>query len=203
MPEDPLAGLPAERRVREESEYAEPVLDGHHHGPHGRQFRTPVVGFEGPAVDVGATVDPHHHRKSRPGVRRPHVQEQAVLVRLRSGRCDVGRLVEGGGNALVPLDVALVLDARRWPVGCVDRLAFRRGRHGPRCAPAPVADRRLRIADAAEHLHLGTVLGEHRRARVAGVFSPGADRRGPGSRCQQDRTGVHVPLQLAGSTMAS
>ena len=76
-----VAGRP-ERRMGQEPQRAEPIVDGDDDDVAPRDQPPAVVGLAA-AAHERAAVDPHHHRPRRSRRRRrPHVEGQAVLVAL-------------------------------------------------------------------------------------------------------------------------
>jgi len=126
-----------QRGVREEAEFAEPVVQRNDHNAALGKIGTVIELDSGAAGHERAAIDPHHHRQLRGwhGVGRPHVQRKAVFALLqilgvlrqvlRTDRTEFGRI------------------ARTGPV----RPRLRR-------APAQVANRRRGKGDVLEDLHI-------------------------------------------------
>ena len=85
---------------------------------------------------------------------------------------------EGGGDALVPLDVAIVLHARGRPFRRIDWNVRNGLGHRPRRSPAPLANRRFGESNAAEAEDLSTVPRGYGSTRVLrGFGGPGGENR--------------------------
>jgi hypothetical protein len=71
-----------ERRVGDEAERADPILDHHEHDTLARETFSVACALSSPTAVVAAAVDPHHHRLPRVAaeVRRPDVEIEAVLA---------------------------------------------------------------------------------------------------------------------------
>ena len=128
-------GPGAQRGMREEAEQAEPVVDRHDHNTLLDEVDRVVVAAL--AADQRAAVDPHHHRQLRRRPRRTRrvdVQEEAVLIRALLAEEPGGlRARRAEGRRVQHLPPARV---RLWRL------------------PAELADRRGRVRDAQELLHV-------------------------------------------------
>jgi hypothetical protein len=81
--------LRGERRVREEAQMAQPVVEADEHDAPARECAAVVHRGRRAAVDEAAAVDPHHHGQARIGARggrTPHVQIEAVFRGLLAER---------------------------------------------------------------------------------------------------------------------
>ena len=161
-----VGGFRAERRVGEEAEQTQAVVDGHQHHAVPRQLLTIVEGCARRAHDEAAAVDPHHHWAPFVGLARasPHVEIEAVFVLWH--RLAAVEALDGGR-----------MRARRRLLRGVP-LAFPSGRRHRRL-PAQVAHWRRSVGDALEGKH-GAVLGAA-AAQHAGGRGDGFAERGGGS----------------------
>ncbi len=123
-----------ERRVVEEAEPAEPVIEADDDDAMLRQARPVVEGKSRAAAAKPAAIDPHHDRPPGAGLQAggPHIEGQAVFALPQKCGDAVGVLRADGP------------EPRR-------RARARPGRCGLRRAPAQIADRRGGKRDAAEH----------------------------------------------------
>ena len=135
----------SQRRVREETEPAEPIVQRHQHDAALREARTVVDRHRTGTQTERTAMYPHHHRTLSVERLSPDVQEQTTLV--------------GGA------DVARAIAARRLRTrGAVMRrvVRFRPRLHRLRRTPSQRADRRCRIGNALEREH-AVLAGAHDR----------------------------------------
>ena len=155
-----------DRRVGEEAEHAEPVVDGDDDGAVRRELGAVVVAAG--VLREAAAMDPHEHRAAAVVAaaqrRRGDVQVQAVLVE-RPGRHERARRLRAARRELGGVADAVPGDRRlRWP-------------------PAPVAGRSRRVGHPAERVAPGrcltahhTALDLHDRGLVRSLGGPCAER---------------------------
>ena len=140
----------AERGQVEESERSEPVGDGDDDDVAAAgQHPAVVERLARRAQDVGAAVNPHHHRLSVTGSgvrRRPDIQAQAVFA-LRCAEVDRDSRLDR-------------LRADRHELMCVGDLGPRLRGFG--CAPPPLTGRRGGVSHALPHLDPAVVATAHR-----------------------------------------
>ena len=132
------AALGLQRRMREEAEAAEAIVQADHHHAVAREGRAGIDRRRTAAVDEAAAMEPDHHRPLllRLG-RPPDVEIEAVLRGLGAQR----RGVSGKGQLrAIRREVTRVAPA--FPA-----------RHGLRIAPAVGADRGRGIGNAQECIH--------------------------------------------------
>lgn len=151
---DRAAGVLAlERRVREEAEVAEAIVDRDHHEALARERRAVVHRRRAVADAEAAAVDPHQDRRVRPGTGRgPDVEVEAVLA----GVADRLRAVERREHRLRARRPGAVGGAHAGP----RRRRLRR-------PPAQGIDRRRRIGHALERRD--AVAGDAFQAALVGL----------------------------------
>ncbi len=173
-----------ERRVREESEDAQPVVHGDDYYALVREMLPILPCFRGAASGKAAAVDPHHHRQLGVLVLRggPHIQREAIFADARIAkdhiRIELGLYAvcakAGGLARAVPLRRRL----RRFP-------AQRANRWSGEGDPEEGAHLSIRALLA---LHLAAV-GLHAQ-RIAGM------RRARQHQCRQCRRHSHLSRTL-------
>src|SRR5262245_5314166 len=89
--------------MREETERAEPIVEGHDHGSFGREIFAVIPGETAGAPGEAAAIDPDHDRTAVIGVTgaRPHVCIETIFAARRLTRRNSlrGRGCLGGGTA--------------------------------------------------------------------------------------------------------
>ena len=165
--------LPGQRRVGEEPESSESIVEADEQHTPLRELAAIVDCRRRPAVDESAAIDPDHHRQRGVGLlwRPPDVQHQAVFARFGPERRGIARK---------RLLHAVVAEGRRRPDAGPGDNRLRR-------FPPQIADRRRSERDPLEREHAvvrgalhgaaidADLIGER---RVRGLDRPGQRRHG-------------------------
>ena len=127
----------------QEAKDAKSVVDGHNDNPAGGQVGPIVPGRGAFAVQIGAPVNPDHHRESAAacGLFGPHIEGEAVFADRQRDRLHLVLRPERPSDALGPHLEPVALGAGRAESGCV--LPTRPGPPWDWRAPTSLTDRGL------------------------------------------------------------